>query len=83
MVVSTRSVPFTITSCTRLSLPPLHAPAPPHSLSCTHASYVCSQRYLMLAPSGLGRDVGTLSQTLTGHAGAIGLAVLASRILER
>ena len=33
----------------------------------------------MLTPLGLGRDVGTLPQTLAGNAGASGLEALTSR----
>ena len=78
-MVLARSVTFPFSFYVRLSLPSLCVPAPPLSLPRLRILYMCALRRPLLVPSGLGRNVGTLPQTLAGHAGKIGLAALASR----
>ena len=82
-LVSAHSVPFPLSSCARPSLPPLCAPVPPLSFPCPRLPYVSSLHYPLLVLLGLGRDVGTLPQTLAGHAGAIVFAAFSSRGLAR
>ena len=62
----------------RPGLPSLRAPVPPLLFL-----YVSSLRFPLLVLSGLGRNVGTLTQTLKGHAGASGLVEITPRGLAR
>ena len=76
--VSARSVLFSLSFRTRPGLPYLYAPAPTLSFPRPRLFCVSYLSFPLLFLSGLGRDVGTLTQTLAGHAGASGLASLAS-----
>ena len=75
-MVAERSFPVSL--CEFPCLPPLWSPTPPSSLTCLLLLYLLSLVCLLLALSGIGRDVGALPQTLVCHAGAVGLAELAS-----
>ena len=76
--VSSRSVLFPLFFCSCLSLPSLRAPVSPLSLLRPRLLSRCSLWHPLLVPSGLGRNVGTLPQTLAGHTGASVFAALAS-----
>ena len=78
-VVSARYFPFPITSRAQPCLLPLSGPEPPLSLPLPRIPFECSLRCLLLFPSGLERNIGTLPQTPAGHADAIRLAELALR----
>ena len=56
-------------------------PAPPLSLPRSRLPCDCPPLCPMLVPSSMGCDIGTLSQTSAGQAGASGLAELTSRVL--
>ena len=76
--VSAQSVPFSLALHLRLCLLSLCAPA--STLSLPVPLFLCghSPRCPLLVLLSLGRNVGTLSQTLEGHAGASGLTALTS-----
>ena len=76
--VSARSVLFSLSFRTRPGLPYLYAPAPTLSFPRPRLFCVSYLSRPLLFLSGLGHDVGTLTQTLAGHADASGLAALAS-----
>ena len=63
--------------------PPFVRPRHHFLFPCPRILCVYSLLFLLLIPSDLGYDIGTLLQTLTVHAGASGLAALASRNLAR
>ena len=81
--VSSRSVLFPLSFRTHPGIPSLCAPAPLLSFPCPCLLCLSSLRRLLIVPLDLGRDVSALPQTLTGHAGASGLAALALRGLAR
>ena len=81
--VSAWSVLFPLSFYAHRSLPSLRAPVPPFSLICPYLLCIFFLRRLMIVPSGMGRDIGTLPHILEGHTGASGLAAVASRVCAR
>ena len=81
VVVTARSFPFPFPSCPCPFLTPLCASAPPPSLPRTRMFLVLSLFFLFHVPSGLGSNIGTLSQTSAWNADTVSLLALASRSL--
>ena len=77
VVVLVRYFTFPFTSCARPCLPPLCASALPYSPPRRRLFFIFYFHRLLLVPSGPGREIGTLPQTLAGHANEIGLTALA------